>query len=501
MRRVKIILLPLLVTALSSCSLPDTAPGYEIIESKYDYSDYAKHTGYMSVCPSVGESKILVVPVWFTDSNKYISTSNREDVRSDINAGYFGTSEETGWESVKTYYYKDSFGKCLMDGFTTDWYECGKPSSDFYQDSDATAQLVIDSVNWYKETYNDISMIDFDKDSDGYLDGVVLIYAAPDYISARESSRSNLWAYTSWVGTDSNYVRPNPNAFFWSSYDFMYSTSKALKRTGLTSYGRGDTRFCNVDSHTFIHEMGHVFGLSDYYDYGGVASPAAGFSMQDYNVGAHDPYSRLALGWGTALIPFKTTTFTVKPIEESGEMVILSPEYTGSPFDEYIILELYTPTGLNKFDSEHAYSGYYPQGSSVAGVRVWHVDARLVEIVYDYNTEQWYLGKLTTAPTSTLTKLTWHATSNSNGSRGINYAGNYDYNELELIRNDVDESYNSTMPLMEYSLFQTGDTFSIAKYSKQFVNKFKLNGKTRFDWEVTFNSVTSEGMNITCKII
>lgn len=500
MRRTKIILLPLLVTALSSCSLIDTQPGYNTVESLYLYKDYAKHTGYMSVCPSVGESKLLVVPVWFTDSSDYIDMSCREDVRSDINTAYLGTSEETGWESVKSYYYKDSFGSCLMDGVTTKWYECGKSSSDFYQDSNATAQLVLDSVSWYKKTYDAGSMRDFDKDNDGYLDGVVIIYAAPDYISVGDSSRSNLWAYTSWLGTSASPLRPNANAFFWSSYDFMYSSDKSLERTGITDYGHGDTRYCNVDSHTFVHEMGHVFGLSDYYDYGGASSPAAGFSMQDYNVGAHDPYSRLSLGWGTPIVPFKTTTLDVKPIEESGEMVILSPEYTGSPFDEYIILELYTPTRLNKFDTDHSYEHRYPQGPQTTGVRIWHVDGRLVKIVYSSRYQGWVLGEITTVPSSSYTSMTWHATTNTNaGDRAINYAGEYEYNELELIRNDKNASYNSSDSLNEDSLFYEGDTFSLKDYSKQFVNGTKLNGDISLGWEVTFNSVTAEGMNITCK--
>ena len=504
MKRTRLILLPItLVAALSSCSL-DNSDGYKIVETRFTYKDYAKHSAYMSICPSVGNSKILVVPIWFTDSDDYIDEDYREDVREDIELAYLGTSEQTGWESVKSYYYKDSFGKANMDGVVTKWFECGQPSSDFYKSEAQTYELLGKAVEWYKKEYQVSNMQDFDKNKDGYLDGVMLIYAAPDYQSARAryNDRYNMWAYTSWTGDYPSHSNPTTNAFFWASYDFMYSAEKSLERSGLTEYSRGDTRFCNVDAHTFIHEMGHVFGLSDYYDYGRVSSPSAGFSMQDYTVGAHDPYSRLSLGWGTAIVPNRTVTLTVKPVEENGEMVILSPNYTGSPFDEYIILELYTPTGLNKFDVEHNYSGYYPTGSSSAGVRVWHVDGRLAKIDYNPRTGQWYIGSITSEPTSSGSSFIMHATSNTiAGDRAINYAGSYDYNELELIRNDTSYSYNSYDSLTNDSLFYTGDEFSMELFHNQFVNGSLLNNGKNLGWEVTFDSVSEEGMTITCKKI
>ena len=54
-----------------------------------------------------------------------------------------------------------------------------------------------------------------------------------------------------------------------------------------------------VDSHTFRHESGHIFGLEDLYDYSGNYLPMGGFTLQVNNLGDHDPYSRLALGWGS----------------------------------------------------------------------------------------------------------------------------------------------------------------------------------------------------------
>ena len=420
------------------------------VDSTYTYKDYAKGTGYMSICPNKGSSRLLIVPVWFTDSSNYILESKKEVIRSDIETTYLGTESDTGWESVKTYYAKDSFNNVQIDGFVTSWYSCGKMSTYYYTDINRTVSLVNSAVSWYKSTYSVSDMKGFDKDSNGWIDGVMLIYAAPDYRSMNkdEDEAGNMWAYCFWTndGTNNPSVsNPVPNVFFWASYDFMYSSEKARIQTGKSNYGGGDTNHCKLDAHTFIHEMGHVFGLEDYYSYGknDESCPAGAFSMQDFNIGAHDPYSRIALGWVSPFVPTKTCTFTVGTIEESGEAVILAPNYTGSPFDEYIILELYTPTGLNQFDSTYSYNDRYPLGPSRVGVRVWHVDARLA--VMEYKTNKWsFNGTITTNPTiadGSYTQVIEHATTNTNGtsSRTKNYAGSNSYNLLELIRNSTTE--------------------------------------------------------------
>lgn len=493
MKLKQLLVIPFISMFLVGCDPNASLPDYQKVDTIYTFTDFAKYSGYMSVSPSLGESKLLVIPVWFTDSSDFIA--NKDNVRNDIETAYIGTSEETGWESVCSYYAKDSFGRVKLDATVSSWYECGKPSSDFYTSGDNTSSLVYDAVKWYKEAYQVSALTEFDKDQNGYIDGVILIYAAPDFQAAGKYSRSNMWAYTSWLGkTFAPKKNPVPNVFFWASYDFMYSSDKAVTRTGLSEYANGDTRYCNIDTHTYIHEMGHVFGAYDYYDYDHVSCAAGGFSMQDLNVGGHDPYSRLALGWVDALVPNRTTSITVKPVEEGGEIIILSPNYIGSPFDEYIILELYTPTGLNQFDSEHLYDNRGPLGPSRAGVRVWHVDGRLISV----NTRTYEIDAIVNeAKNPGSSHFLYHATNNNNGDTASTYGGNAYYNELELIKNDVNEEYSAATIIDEDSLFYTGDTFSVKQFRKQFVNGTRLNNKKALGWEVTFDSVTEDEMTVT----
>ena len=366
---------------------------------------------------------------------------------------------------------------------------------------DATINLVPQAAKWYFDNNPSDSLRNYDKDGDGYLDGIMLIYGAPDYSCLENDNYSNLWAYCYWVQevSEKNTANPGSNAFFWASYDFMYSSDKSRTRTGKTNYGGGDTSHCNIDAHTYTHEMGHMFGLEDYYDYSGQFSPAGGFSMQDANVGGHDPYSSYALGWGSAYKPTETTTIYLKPFSETGEMILLAPSYNSynSPFDEYILVEYYTPTALNKYDSDYCYCNGYPQGPKTSGIRVWHVDARLLTYAKYPKT-----SNITINPNAN--DLYGHAMSNtySGGNAGSDYisalGANYaNYNVLQLIRNDTSINYRTDDNFSESSLFKTNATFTMSAYGKQFVKTGKLNQDVNLGWSFTINNLNSERASIT----
>lgn len=462
------------------------------------YMDYSKYSYYgTSSCPSIGTPKILIVPVWFSDSYNYIT--NKDNVRNDIESAYLGTSEETGWHSVSSFYNTESFGQLTLTGTVSPWYECGKASTYYYDDGDGytskTVNLVKSAVTWYKANH-ETDLSSFDTDEDGFIDGVILIYGAPDYVAMGNYSASNLWAYTYWTAASKSNNGPVANAFFWSSYDFLYSSgSTALSRTGLTSYGSGDTTNCIIDSHTFIHEMGHVLGLPDYYDYGGAGSPALGSTMQDLNIGGHDPYSRFALGWASAYHPKETQKIELKPFEESGQLIALSISSStfGTPFYNYILIELYTPTGVNEFDSEYRYTGRRRCLTNY-GIRIWHVDSRLYSVSK---------GKVTGLPS---TGQVVEGTSNSTGDRANNLAGSSSYKQLTMLRRNykftdvngkVYTDDRNTTYMTNEDLFVTGDYFTMNTYKQQFPRRGKLNTGNKLGWSVYFDSVTESGATIT----
>ena len=454
----------------------------------------------------MGKANILVVPIWFTDSTNYIKEANKDNVKEDIHTAYFGTNEETGWRSVKTYYEQESHGTLTLNGTVSDWYECQKASTYYADDvtTDKTIALVKEVANWYFKNNPTASRLDYDQNVDGFLDGIMLIYGAPDYVALNkiyDDKYDNLWAYCYWVQEvqEQSMSKPGANAFFWASYDFMYNRSKSASRTGVSkAYNSGDTSHCNIDSHTYIHEMGHMFGLTDYYDYSGQYNPAGAFSMQDSNVGGHDPYSSFALGWGKAYVIEETTTINLKPFSETGEMILLSPSYNeyNSPFDEYLLLEFYTPTGLNEFDSTYTYLGSYPKGPQDMGIRLWHVDSRLYYEKgnsFEFTTNP----KDETHPVEEAFTNTYP--SNDEGDSYLSPLGEeyYNYDVLHLIRNNTTATYKATNDFNTNSMFKAGSSFNMNTYKKQFPNSGKLDQNIDLGFSFTVNSVTQEYASIT----
>ena len=447
----------------------------------YTYDDYKKYNAYqVDNCPLVGNPKLLIIPIWFSDSSTFIDESKKEDVRSDIEKAYIGSTSDTGWHSIKTYYETESENRINLSATVTDWYELGESYLTYAPQSavESTMELVKTASDDYFNNHLSDDRSNYDSNNDGYLDGVMLIYAAPENDSLGNASYENLWAYCNWTQVESNQYAPTANVFFWASYDFMYGKN-AIEKTGKSSYSRGYTENgVTIDTHCFIHEMGHVLGLDDYYDYSGQYNPAGGFSMQDYNVGGHDPYSVMAYGWADPFIPDKSMTISIRDFQSSHDVILLANhEVSNSPFDEYLLLEYYTPTGLNEFDSKHIYRDSYPQGPSQSGIRLWHVDARLFSYKEYKFTNNPKLGDV------------YHAMANTYGRDGTPLGPQYyNYNLLQLIRNDKNETYKPRDNLKQSSLFMAGDKFDISTYKSQFVGGEKMNDGYALGW--TFNVVS-----------
>ena len=469
------------------------------------YKDYAHNSASGSCAtPSTGTANLLVIPIWFTDSNKYIADAKKETIRSDIQTAYFGTNSQTGWRSVKTFYEEESLGAITLEGTVSDWYEVGQSASSFGPENtgmENTYNLVATASDWYFTNNPTEKRTDYDCDKDGYLDGVMLIYGYPDGTQLN-GTYDNLWAYCFWyTETGPNKTKPMPNQYFWASYDFMFSANAAYQHTGKSYKGSGDTSHCTIDAHTYIHEMGHMFGLDDYYDYSYSYTPAGAFSMQDYNVGSHDAFSILSLGWGKAYIPTETTTIELKPMTKSGEMILLTPSWNeyNSAFDEYLLLEYYTPDGVNEFDCNYTYSGAI-KGPKDSGIRLWHVDARLVY----YKSENVSASNITTNPNYSCRYGVQLAMSNTYYTSQVNSGylsplgrSYYNYNILQLIHNDKSESHKTSTKFSSSSLFKAGSSFSMSQYGSQFVNSGKLNSRLDLGFTFEVNSLTSESASIT----
>lgn len=332
--------------------------------NKVHFNDSMKINGPFAddAFPAIGTPKMLVIPVNFDDSKKTDKNLN------DIKIAFAGTEEQTGWESVKSYYYKSSYQKLNIDFVFTDWFTPTNSASYYetYTDDDGydgSMLLVKEALNFFDDEYD---FNDFDYDGDDYIDNVWLIYNhAVDYKYAEF-----WWAYQDTVYYDDVWDGVNASRYGFAGTDFMNPANEE------TSY---DTTNIKVDAHTYIHESGHIMGLEDYYDYdldnGPTNRGLFGADMMDSNIGDHSSFNKLSLGWvdptvvsGKGKIELTLNSFTT-----TGEFLMLANHELDTIWDEYFLIEFYTNDGLNSNDQPILDD----EGNKALGIRILHVDAKI----------------------------------------------------------------------------------------------------------------------------
>ncbi len=326
---------------------------------------------------STGEQRMLVVPVGLDDdtgtSPAYptVSRSGRTEKQTterldQIEKLFFGEAEDTGWQSLKSYYYTSSHGKLTITGNVMrcdgGWFKPGKKPSEY-----SSAQAVTDIKKYYIAEYKKDNhgalgadakdWTWYDQDKDGYIDSIWIVYSAA--IHAYESSTTSMsyWAYVTSTGNSGSVASPAISKYAWASIDFMDQ-----------AYGEG------LDGHTFIHETGHLFGNDDYYSYDDTEAPLGGIDMQDHNIGDHNAFTKWQFGWEAPYVIDDSAYIEMEPTTTSGQFCIIpSQNFNGTYADEYMMIEFMSPVGLNE-EYKTGYSN--TTGYTKPGLRITHVDAR-----------------------------------------------------------------------------------------------------------------------------
>ena len=464
------------------------------------------------VLPSVGTQKILVIPVMVDDYKMNATEANLARIQKN----FFGEAKDTSWESLASFYYKSSYGQLLISGVVAPWFESGYISkelsaltysgtSSYKSAYEPTWTVLEKACDWYKSKYQS-NASEFDSDSNGVIDAVWLVNSAPDAQTNTALDSTDFWAYTysdllpyeEAVNTVNNGGQLSsciPFRYSWASYDFMYK-----------GYGTS-----GIDAHTYIHETGHLMGLDDYYvsdtatSYTTNYGPMGRIDMMDFNIIDHDAYSKFALGWIKPYVVTGAATITLKPSSTTGQAILLPTTtngWNGSAFDEYMLLEYYTPTLLNKKDSDAAYPDNEQQGFTTKGVRIYHVDARLINITGKTHTYSDSISKVKTTYT-----MMAHSNSSSYNERMGTTLGfrliqemdctkkrNFDTDPLNVIKGGK----QSILPALadNTSLFQNGDSFSFAAYAHSFPAT-TMNDGHQFPYTVAFSGINDESVTVT----
>lgn len=411
------------------------------IKMKYSYNDLS---GILlnneNVCPSIGNVNLLVIPVHLPGDDTYCT----EEVRNDIKTTFFGNSSNSnsrlGFKSLKEYYYESSYGQLNFQGTVTNWFDAKeytniKTLNQITQGNEGTivTEILQKAVVW-AETIEGIDLTKYDNNHDGSIDGVWLVYDHLDWKTEYEIKASKditytgndineaFWNFTGWdwiTVPDTNH--PTTSGFSWSSFSMMYTSYCERDINGVAKLD--DLSSIPLDSHVYIHETGHLLGLDDYY-----ASdddnyhPMGKNTMMDQNTCDLDSYSKMLLGWVTPYVVYGTSEILIPTATSSKHGVIVIPtdyeeiselieqshiqgtinnfEYEFNPFSEYIMIDLYSPDGLNKQDTFGNIIYGRDRGIESTGVRIYHVDSRIFkctivdyiggsQITYDTNNYTW----------------------------------------------------------------------------------------------------------------
>ena len=354
--------------------------------AKYKVANYpgiATLEGYGM--PTTGDVKILVIPVQFTNT----IFDNIDTVKTVLHEAFFAESNETPWESLSSYYKKASFGKLNITGVVTDAYTYPKKDTEIPNtNTDISREIAVKAIEWLKSEKG-MDMTEYDADKDGYIDGIEIVYNTSQLTPSgdQSSSSSTWWNYTTNASGAKNVHNPGPRRMFWSRWDFVTNAYYAEYKEGTAIGGK------KVDAHTIIHETGHMMGAPDYYSYDKTEGPAGCVDMMDNNVGDHNAYTKMFYNWVAPKVVDGTSdnfTVTLNSYVETGEFLLVpksSTGWNGSPYDEYLIVEYYTPTGVNEMDStgypewqqaSSSGSNAYGHGGTYEkpGVQIFHVDSR-----------------------------------------------------------------------------------------------------------------------------
>lgn len=436
------------------------------------YDVMTKNAG-KKLIPSEGEQKIIVVPVQFSDYEIQNNVADVSDYILNLKKAFFGSGKNNNYVSVSQFYNESSYGKLRLTGLVCE---------DVFTYKDSVTTLLLRNRNgsdirreilgYYKDITDHVdnylkkigmSIDDFRIHKDENREYDIPIYLVYDYPADSTSNFNSFF----W-----NYTFPE-NLVSWSSY---------------TSLNIANNK---PDAHTFIHEVGHLLGLVDYYplisgnDDETVIEPVGCIDMMDCSIGDHTSLSKMFLDWVRPIHVTGNCHINISSFVESGDVILLNDNWNGTVFDEYYLLEFYTPTKLNTFDV--VYGNNKAKLPSIPGVKIYHVDATLG--YYTKDTEGSSRGDYKLRESCDIggydpnkTKIDFIRDNTTYKKQvGVQYTNNYLY---ELIYNH----YNAAVPgaASDEHLFHSGDEKT----------SFSMNGNRSANYKIKITGLSFKEASI-----
>ncbi|MBR6358020.1 MAG: hypothetical protein IKS11_00070 [Lachnospiraceae bacterium] len=422
----------------------DVLPQYHGASTMHDLVPYA-------FPEAKGELKTLVIPIAWPDEPQNATDEVLDRFRGELGrvADFSGNVKDYSDKgpknrfSLSAYFDEASYGKMQVVSYLTDWYRSPYDFSEWrYQNVDPEFFKTV--LDWLYKTYPDVDFSSFDRDNNGYFDSVVFLNAGS----------------------------PNEMGFDIISFEgaILYRSTYTMTFAG-THERPGINCAVNMNAshftdNTLLHEFSHMFGLIDYYDvtYSG-ATPLGGYDMQDSSKGDWNAYSKYAVGWITPTVvkdlkEGEHVDIEIGAMSATGDAVVvpIAGADFDVPFDEYMLVDLFSDCGVNKYDAEEF--GL----SGVTGVRIYHVDARMERRDYadrGYNFDP--------TPIGTIHIANDYSKNGFYNIELIEAGGVNRFTDLFLV-NDPEKGIFRKYAVDKDDFFKAGDRFTLSSYGSFFYN-------------------------------
>lgn len=469
--------------------------------------------------PTKGNQPILVIPVEFTD--KTFTDSQIEDIKK-ITSGN-GKKDTKYSESLATFYKKSSYGQLNLSFIYADKINMEMTAEGFfnyYRDLDpdgkglnykiGPATALSKGVEAYRAKVGNEEVKKLDVNNDGYIESVIMVY--PEQTKPSYSPNTKLfWNYRYWAYSynsetkkckkvQPNKTTPVASSFVWFSYTTLHKVSNTT-----------------LDFHVLAHEFGHMLGINDYYNKSDdvnhkAENPSGSKHMMANDVLDHDAVSKLQYGWVSPYYVTEDMEITINSHESSGDVILLADEngWNGSAFDEYVAIELFTPTGLNELDSKNRYTKFSKtkdSGYTNPGIRIWHADTRLYSYTgtYDYDNNIWIYNDFYVSDddvrNDNIKGDRTDVAARNNYDNANSLAQEHNFKALSLVSARGHKFTSKNDYSTDQDLFHEHDVFSLStteyqnKYSDQAyftMGTNKLNNGNVFPWSVEVLSIDED---------
>lgn len=330
---------------------------------------------------STGTARTLTVLIDFKDHRA--SDDLPGLIANGIRDNIYGTGTMTAQafrphESLHEYYRRASQDQVDVQGDVLGWHNFANNRKNYepikapptlplnlrrqqqlVNDNKANFRLISEALDAFDATHD---FAQYDNDNDGDIDLVTILYAGPD-----TGWGSFWWAYR-W-----EFFVPEA-----STKTFDGKRAKQFVFQFVDTRGPGNSDF---DPTTLLHEMGHAFGLADYYDYDSAVGPqggVGGLDMMHANQGNQNAFSRWLLDWIRPTVvgsgnPVVRTLNASGSTVRTDKAIAIFPGLTGtaSPGQEMFIIE-----NRHRVGNDARLPG--------DGLLVWHVDASVNSTESDF---------------------------------------------------------------------------------------------------------------------